>query len=182
MLFHEISIFAGFEISSQAHITNSHYFMCYNKRMTDLGGIYIMKTFKMLSFDLVTKDGVQPFPLVDGIIINQENSHQSWILELFMEKQYRSTFDELLVNATVCNVRAVISFPDNEPAPFQVIVHTVQEIGDHVSVLLKGTLKIKRSKYAEQLLSELLAEGVSLEDLLERFTKDMKQRPKLKND
>ena len=59
--------------------------MCYTKRMTDLGGIYILKTFKMLSFDLVTEDGVQPFPLIDGIIINQENSHQSWVLELFME-------------------------------------------------------------------------------------------------
>jgi len=150
--------------------------------MTDLGGYYIMKTFKMLSFDLVTKDGIQPFPLVDGIIINQENSHQSWILELFMDRQYRSTFDELLANATVFNVRAVISSPDNDPAPFHVVVHKVQEIGEHISVLLKGTLKIKRSKYAEQLLAELLAEGVSLDQLLERFSHDMKERPKLKND
>lgn len=141
-----------------------------------------MKTFKMLSFDLVTKDGMQPFPLVDGIIINQENSHQSWILELFMDRQYRSTFDELLANATVFNVRAVISFPDNEPAPFQVVVHTVQEIGEHISVLLKGMLKTKRSKYAEQLLAELLAEGVTLDKLLDRFSHGMKERPKLKND
>lgn len=150
--------------------------------MTDLGGFYIMKTFKMLSFDLVTKDGMQPFPLVDGIIINQENSHQSWILELFMDRQYRSIFDELLANATVFNVRAVISFPDNEPAPFQVVVHTVQEIGEHISVLLKGTLKTKRSKYAEQLLAELLVEGVTLDKLLDRFSHGMKERPKLKND
>lgn len=150
--------------------------------MTDLGGFYIMKTFKMLSFDLVTKDGMQPFPLVDGIIINQENSHQSWILELFMDCQYRSIFDELLANATVFNVRAVISFPDNEPAPFQVVVHTVQEIGEHISVLLKGTLKTKRSKYAEQLLAELLVEGVTLDKLLDRFSHGMKERPKLKND
>ncbi|MFJ3388261.1 MULTISPECIES: YwpF family protein [Lysinibacillus] len=141
-----------------------------------------MKTFKMLSFDLVTKDGMQPFPLVDGIIINQENSHQSWILELFMDRQYRSIFDELLANATVFNVRAVISFPDNEPAPFQVVVHTVQEIGEHISVLLKGTLKTKRSKYAEQLLAELLVEGVTLDKLLDRFSHGMKERPKLKND
>ncbi|MFJ7916455.1 MULTISPECIES: YwpF family protein [unclassified Lysinibacillus] len=141
-----------------------------------------MKTFKMLSFDLVTKDGMQPFPLVDGVIINQENSHQSWILELFMDRQYRSIFDELLANATVFNVRAVISFPDNEPAPFQVVVHTVQEIGEHISVLLKGTLKTKRSKYAEQLLAELLVEGVTLDKLLDRFSHGMKERPKLKND
>ncbi len=149
--------------------------------MTDLGG-YIMKTFKMLSFDLVTKDGIQPFPLVDGIIINQENSHQSWILELFMDRQFRSIFDELLANDAVFNVRAVISSPDNEPAPFRVAVHAVHEIGEHISILLKGTLKIKRSKYAEQLLAELLAEGVSSEELLDRFAHGMKERPKLKND
>ncbi|OEC00823.1 hypothetical protein GY31_15345 [Lysinibacillus sphaericus] len=141
-----------------------------------------MKTFKMLSFDLVTQDGMQAFPLVDGIIINQENSHQSWILELFIDRQYRPIFDELLANATVVDVRAVISFPDNEPAPFRVVVDTVQEIGEHVSVLLKGTLKIKRSKYAEQLLADLLTEGVSQVELLDRFSKGMKERPKLKND
>jgi len=99
-----------------------------------------------------------------------------------MDRQYRSIFDELLTNATVFNVRAVISFPDNEPAPFQVVVHTVQEIGEHISVLLKGTLKTKRSKYAEQLLAELLAEGVTLDKLLDRFSHGMKERPKLKND
>ncbi|MFJ7648952.1 YwpF family protein [Lysinibacillus sp. NPDC097279] len=141
-----------------------------------------MKTFKMLSFDLVTQEGIQTFPLVDGIIINQENSHQSWILELFIDRQYRPIFDELLANATVFNVRAVISFPDNEPAPFRVVVNTVQEIGEHISVLLKGTLKIKRSKYAEQLLADLLTEGVSQVELLDRFSKGMKERPKLKND
>lgn len=45
-----------------------------------------MKMFKMLSFDMMTADGVQKFPLTDGIIINQENSHQLWILELFIPK------------------------------------------------------------------------------------------------
>ncbi|CAM5606172.1 YwpF OS=Lysinibacillus sphaericus OX=1421 GN=LS41612_19905 PE=4 SV=1 [Lysinibacillus sphaericus] len=61
-------------------------------------------------------------------------------------------------------------------------MHTVQEIGEHVSVLLKGMLKIKRSKYAEQLLADLLTEGVSQVELLDRFSKGMKERPKLKND
>ncbi|KOS66592.1 hypothetical protein AEA09_17790 [Lysinibacillus contaminans] len=141
-----------------------------------------MKTFKMLSFDLVTEDGMQNVPLVDGIVINQENSHQSWILELFIEQKYHSTFSDLLDKNAVFDVRAVISFPENEPAPFHVAVYAVQEIGDHLSVLLKGTLKAKRSKYAEQLLAELLSEGVSVEDLLNRFARDMKIRPKLKND
>lgn len=141
-----------------------------------------MKTFKMLSFDLVTKDGMQRVPLVDGIIINQENSHQSWILELFMDHKFRSTFDEFLEHATVFDVRAVISFSENEPAPFRVTVHSIHEIGQQISVLLKGSLRVKRSKYAEQLLAELLAEGIAPDDLLDRFKHDMKVRPKLKSD
>lgn len=140
-----------------------------------------MKTFKMLSFDLVTEDGLQNFPLVDGIVINQENSHQSWILELFISQEHHPTFYDLLEKKAVFDVRVVISFPENDPAPFQVMVHKVQEIGDHLSVLFKGTLKANRSKYAEQLLAELLSEGISIEELLNRFSNDMRMRPKLKN-
>ena len=51
----------------------------------------------------------------------------------------------------------------------------------HISVLLKGTLKAQRKRYAEQLLQELLAEGLSNEELLARFENGMKERPKLKN-
>ena len=136
----------------------------------------------MLSFDLITEDGLQNIPLVDGIVINQENRHQSWILELFISQGYHSIFNKLQEKKAFFDVRAVISFPENEPAPFHVAVDTIQIISNHVSVLLKGTLKTKRTKYAEQLLEELLTEGVPIEDLLKRFSHDMKNRPKLKND
>ena len=39
-----------------------------------------MKTFKMLSMGLVDEEEIINFPLEDGIIINQENSHRSWVL------------------------------------------------------------------------------------------------------
>ncbi|MEG0259391.1 MAG: YwpF family protein, partial [Lysinibacillus sp.] len=66
-----------------------------------------MKTFKLLSFEIVTDDKIQHFPLVDGIIINQENSHQSWVLELFISQKYRAVFDELLEQQSLINVRTV---------------------------------------------------------------------------
>ena len=53
-----------------------------------------MKTFKMMAFDMKTAEGTQKFPLIDGIVINQENSHQLWILELFLPATYRSLFEE----------------------------------------------------------------------------------------
>ena len=135
----------------------------------------------MLAFDLLSTGNIQQIPLTDGIIINQENSHNSWILELYIPNTYRDVFNPLLTSNTVFDARAVISFPDNEPAAFSLVVSTIKDIGDHISVLLKGTLKAQRKRYAEQLLKELLAEGLSNEELLTRFEIGMKERPKLKN-
>jgi hypothetical protein len=141
-----------------------------------------MKTFKMMSFDLLTTDGsTQSIPLTDGIIINQENSHNSWILELYIASHYRGVFDPLLASHDVFEARAVISFPDNEPAPFSLVVSKILEMGDYVSVLCKGTLKAQRKRYAELLLQELIAEGLPNDELLTRFERGMKERPKLKN-
>ena len=51
----------------------------------------------------------------------------------------------------------------------------------HVSVLLKGTLNSIRRQYAEQLLLELVEQGLTGNDLLEKFKADMKSRPRLKD-
>ncbi|SOB90198.1 YwpF-like protein [Ureibacillus xyleni] len=139
-----------------------------------------MKTFKMLSFDLVNEGGKLRIPIIDGIIINQENSHKSWILELFTSKKHLPTFEKYKSSGEVLDVNAVISFPENEPAPFKVIVYSIKEIGEQISVLLKGTIKTQRSKYAEQLLKLLLEENLSKDELLERFKKGMRERPRLK--
>lgn len=140
-----------------------------------------MKTFKMLSFDLINEDGGLNIPIIDGIVINQENSRKSWILELFLSKNQQSIFENLKVANDVFEVHVIISFPDNEPAPFKVMVSDVREIGnDKITVLLKGTIKARRSKYAEALLKTLLTENLSSEELMERFKKGMRERPRLK--
>lgn len=139
-----------------------------------------MKTFKMLSFDLIKEDEKQHFPLIDGIVINQENSHKSWILELFLEKEHISTFQQLHNSGEVFHAHVVISFPDNEPAPFSVVVNDIREIRGHYSILLKGAVTQVRKKYAEQLLKFLLEEDLSKEELLLRFEQGMKERPKLR--
>ena len=139
-----------------------------------------MKTFKMLSFDLINEDGGQNIPIIDGIVINQENSRKSWILELFLSKEHKATFESLKDSNDVFEVHVIISFPDNEPAPFKVLVNDIREIGEKITVLLKGTIKARRSKYAEALLKSLLSEELSSEELMTRFKKGMRERPRLK--
>ncbi|WP_346235342.1 YwpF family protein [Lysinibacillus telephonicus] len=140
----------------------------------------MMKTFKMLSFDLISENGGQNIPIIDGIVINQENSHKSWILELFISKEFQSTFQKFKASGEILEVHVIISFPDNEPAPFKVIVSDISEIGDRITVLLKGTIITQRNKYAEQLLKMLINENLPNDELLQRFKQGMRERPRLK--
>ncbi|PSL40642.1 YwpF-like protein [Planomicrobium soli] len=141
-----------------------------------------MKTFKMLSLGIVEDENVTDFPLYDGIIINQENNDRSWLLEMLMDLNYRETFEKLKESGETFDVKVVISYSGNEPAPFQVSIYSVKVIGEHISVLMKGTLKLGRRKYAETLLSELLEDGLEGQELLERFEHDMRSRPILRKD
>lgn len=141
-----------------------------------------MKTFKMISIEVVQDNGLLPFPLYDGIIINQENSHRLWVLELFIDQKHKEIFEKWKTEEKLLTVRVVISYPGNEPAAFIVSVENWRQIGERISVLMKGRLKRARSKYAEHLLEELLEEGLEGDALLERFETDMWDRPKLKRD
>ncbi len=141
-----------------------------------------MKTFKMLSVGIVNENRLQDFPLIDGIIINQENSHRLWILEMFIDQEHQSIFEQWRKNEELLEAKVVISYPENEPAAFLVAVETVKPIGDNISVLLKGRLKRARAQYAEQLLEELIGEGFEGQELLHRFESDMRSRPRLKRD
>ncbi|MBT2570923.1 YwpF-like family protein [Planococcus sp. ISL-110] len=141
-----------------------------------------MKTFKMLSLGIEQDDQVTDYPVHDGIMINQENSERSWILEMLIDLPHLETFEKLMQSKKTIDVQVVISYPGNEPAPFEVVIRKVKVIGDHTSVLMKGTLKRARRKYAETLLSELLEDGLEGQDLLERFETDMRTRPGLRKD
>lgn len=141
-----------------------------------------MKTFKMISVSIISDHEEVQIAIEDGIVINQENSSRSWILELFTDQNYEAFFNELKMSNKVYVVKVIISYPENEPAHFEVVTYSVKQIGDHLSVLLRGTLKRVRRKYAESLLAELIEDGLTGEDLLSKFESDMKTRPALKDD
>lgn len=141
-----------------------------------------LKTFKMISINILHEDKILDFPLTDGIIINQENSHRMWILEIFIDEKHKDFFEEKMKVEELFEAKVVISYPENEPAAFQVTISAVKQIGNNISVLMKGRLKRARTQYAEQLLEELIAEGLDGPKLLERFESDMRARPRLKRD
>jgi hypothetical protein len=140
-----------------------------------------LKTFKLMSFEVFQGTGFKRYFLEDGIIINQESSHKSWVLEIFCDADYADDFKDLINTDTILEVRAVISYPDNEPAAFRVLVQGLEYTSDgHISVLFKGTLKTQnRQQYAELLLEHLVQQGLEGEALMDRFARDMKERPRL---
>lgn len=139
-----------------------------------------MKTFKMLSFHLLSDHEQQSIPLIDGIVINLENSHKMWTLEMLIDKQYYEQFQTLLSTEQVIDANVVISFPENDPAPFLLVVNNIQQMENEISVLFKGRLKAQRQQYAEHLLQQLLEEGLTGSELLQTFQQSMRVRPKLK--
>ena len=147
--------------------------------MIALGGDKSLKTFKMLSFEIEHQKKIQSIPLIDGLIINQENSHQLWTVELFISKQYKPLFQQLLEDQTVIKAQVVISFPDNDPAHFLVVVSSIHLIGDNISVFLKGRITKKKRQYAELLLEKLLAQELTKDELLHEFEIGLRERPKL---
>jgi len=136
----------------------------------------------MLSVGIIDNEQFIDFPLTDGIIINQENSHHMWLLEMYIDKKYKEFFEERIKVEELLHAKVVISYPENEPASFLVDITKVKEIGDKISVLMKGRLKRARTQYAEQLLEELIGEGLGGDGLLKRFESDMLSRPRLKRD
>ncbi|MEK4484626.1 YwpF family protein [Psychrobacillus sp. FSL H8-0484] len=141
-----------------------------------------MKTFKMISVNLIRENEEVPIAIEDGIVINQENSSRSWILELFIDQKFEDFFNELKSTNELFRAKVVISYPENEPAHFEVATYSVKRIGNHLSVLLRGTLKRARRQYAESLLADLIEDGYTGEELLAKFEHDMKTRPSLKKD
>ena len=147
--------------------------------MIALGGEKPLKTFKMLSFEIEYQKKLQSIPLIDGLVINQENSHQLWTVECFISQQYEPIFQQLLDEQTVIKAQVVISFPDNDPAHFLIVVSSIHRIGDNISVLLKGRITHKQRQYAELLLEKLLAQELSKDELLHEFEIGLRERPKL---
>lgn len=140
-----------------------------------------VKTFKMMYFEFDYEQETIQIPLEDGILINQENSYNVWIIEAFIKKKYSIHFEKLLETKVIFQARAVISFPDNDPAHFTLAVYAVEPIkDDYVSVLLKGTISVQRQHYAEQLLAQLLDDGLSGEELQHQFKLGLHYRPPLK--
>ncbi|MEK3992400.1 YwpF-like family protein [Robertmurraya sp. FSL R5-0851] len=137
-----------------------------------------MKTFKLISLQIIDDSEALDITLHDGLIINKEDERNRWLIEAYVGANYHDFFTKLLESEKETPAQVVISKKENDPASFTTRVLSVKKIDGRLSVLFEGFLK--RSKnYAELLLSDLIGKGLSGEELLSEFREKMMTKPKL---
>ncbi|KAB7671809.1 YwpF family protein [Bacillus sp. B1-b2] len=136
-----------------------------------------MKTFKLVSLQIVSNGKVTPIKLNDGLIINKEDDHNRWLIEIYSDYTITSFFEVAHTEQEELLVHATITKRENDPAPFQVKVLSIQTLGNKVSILLEGTLKRDRSDYAQLLLQHLLEKGYTGEELSNKFGEMIQNKP-----
>ncbi|WML46596.1 YwpF family protein [Neobacillus sp. PS3-34] len=139
-----------------------------------------MKTFKLVSLEIVDNDDLINIPLKDGLIINKEDEKSTWLLEAYSDHSLYDYVKNLDEQKKDIIVQAVITKLDNDPAYFQTRITSLKKFSAHMSILFEGHLRRMRNDYSELLLGSLLQQGLSGEALLTEFKEKMKSKPRLK--
>jgi hypothetical protein len=137
-----------------------------------------MKTFKLISLQIIDDSDALDITLYDGLIINKEDERNRWLIEAYVDSNYHDFFTGLLESEKETPAQVVISKKENDPATFTTRVLSVKKIDGRLSVLFEGFLK-RAKNYAELLLSDLIEKGLSGEELLNEFREKMLSKPKL---
>lgn len=138
-----------------------------------------MKTFKLISLQVVEDDSLVDIDLIDGLIINQENDQNTWMLEAYVNKSYHDYFQKLHDKGEDIIVQVVITKKENSPAAFLTKIFTIKHITDQLSILFEGTLMKTNYDYAEIVLKKLIGQGLTGEELLKEFKKILREKPKI---
>ncbi|MGM0853880.1 MAG: YwpF-like family protein [Bacillota bacterium] len=138
-----------------------------------------MKTFKVISLQVVENDELRDFELVDGLIINKEDGQSTWLVETYLSNEYIEFFQKAQQRKEDLEIQVVISHKANDPAAFMTSIRCIKEMDKHISIMFEGKLKKQRNEYAELLLDDLVQKGYSGEELIREFREKMVSKPRI---
>jgi YwpF-like protein len=138
-----------------------------------------MKTFKVISLQVVDNEKLHDFELVDGLIINKEDGQSTWLVETYLSNEYIEFFQKAQQSKDALEIQVVISHKANDPAAFMTSIRCIKEMDDHISIMFEGKLKKQRNEYAEILLDDLVQKGYSGEELVREFREKMVSKPRI---
>ncbi|KGP72213.1 YwpF-like family protein [Pontibacillus yanchengensis] len=132
-----------------------------------------MKTFKLIKLNVVEgeSDDIQKttIPLIDGLIINREDEDNTWLIEAYLEEQYKDYFEAIMEKDEEIVLQAKITKSTNQPAMFLVKVIDSNDIGDNCNVLFLGHILDHKKDQVENMLKDLIEKGYNGEELLHAF-------------
>jgi hypothetical protein len=138
-----------------------------------------MKTFKVISLQVVNNDELHDFDIEDGLIINKEDGNSTWLVETYMSYKYIDFFRQVQQQKDDLEIQVVISHKANDPAAFLTSIRGIKKINDRMSILFEGKLKKQRNEYAELLLDDLVQKGYSGDELVKEFREKMVSKPRI---
>ncbi|MBH9966657.1 YwpF-like family protein [[Bacillus] enclensis] len=138
-----------------------------------------MKTFKVISLQVVNNEELQDFEIEDGLIINKEDGKSTWLVETYMSQKYLEFFQKAQQQKGDLEIQVVISNKANDPAAFMTSIRGIKKMNGRMSVLFEGKLKKQRNEYAELLLDDLLQKGYTGDELVKEFREKMVSKPRL---
>ncbi|WP_338450184.1 YwpF family protein [Niallia oryzisoli] len=138
-----------------------------------------MKTFKLITLQVVEECGLIDIKLKEGLVINKEDKGRTWLLEAYVSATYEPYFRALLDAGQNISLQVVITRAENDPAYFQAKSLRIKKLTDgHLSVLFKGTIN-QANTYPELLLTALIEKGLCGQELLDEFKEKMITKPKI---
>ena len=138
-----------------------------------------MKTFKVISLQVVEDEELRDIEIVDGLIINKEDEKHTWLVETYLSRDYIDFFQEAQQRKEDLEIQVVISHKANDPAAFLTSIRCIKKMDKHISIMFEGKLKKQRNEYAELLLHDLIEKGYSGDELMQEFRDKMMSKPRI---
>jgi hypothetical protein len=138
-----------------------------------------MKSFRLISLQIVDEENVTDIEIKEGLIINKEDASGNWLIEVFVDEKFIPYFEEACEEQMDIIVQVVITKKENDPAAFKSKVCTIKRINGNASILLRGSLTKIKNDYPAMLLEYLLEQGFTGDDLLREFREKIVSRPKI---
>lgn len=137
-----------------------------------------MKTFKLCSLVVQLNNGTEPIeiPIIDGLIINKEETQKDWLIEAIVTADLEEYFVNIHKNQQSIMAEVTITKKENGPATFVCTVKSINKLKNKVSVFLDGLLVVKEDDFSDMILRSIINEGFEGEDIIIEFKKRKKDR------
>ncbi|CAM4337829.1 YwpF family protein [Lacicoccus alkaliphilus] len=137
-----------------------------------------MKSFKIVEIKMQNENNYIILDLIDGVIINNEVSKDSWIVEVATSEDFKDILEEFIGTEVTLLIR--ITRASNTPALFHGKLMEMNNISVGLSLIFIGDIIQQGPHYAEELLEKLMQENYEGEALLNEFKTRMESKEDIK--